>query len=471
MWWIALLPAPQPEAVPLAAERLAPHAGAAPGESVLSAEQAQRRRVWWALRYTPRVACVDGAVLMELQASLRLFGGDRALLRRVLGELQALGVDRLGLAPTGRAALALARSLPVGSRRARRCRTDTLAATLDPLPLDCLSEAGAQAALLSRLGCRSLGQLRALPRGGVARRFGASLLRALDQAYGQQSELFAWESLPEQFEPSCQLPEPEAHSAALGPPLQGLLQQLQDWLAVRQAGATGVCLSWQHDPRRGCAPRGELSVHSAQPSRDGAHWLRLLSEHLARVAWEAPVQALSLRALGVQAWSPDTHSLLPQDQHAGEPLAQCLERLAARLGPQRVLQGALQADHRPQHRQRWWPAATPLPAARPPTPSAELGQALGWGQPAWLLPQPQALRCVGERPHYHGALALLAGPERIETGWWDASATADADLTLRDYFIARSAQAGLLWVFRVRTGTGTAAEPSAARWFLHGVFG
>ncbi|MDD0838635.1 DNA polymerase Y family protein [Curvibacter sp. HBC61] len=431
--------------------------------------QAQRRRVWWALRYTPRVTCLEGAVLMELQASLRLFGGDRALLRRVLGELQALGVDRLGLAPTGRAALALARSLPPGSQRARRCGADTLTARLDALPLSCLSEAAAQAALLSRLGCRTLGQLRALPRAGVARRFGAGLLRALDQAYGRQDEVFAWESLPEQFEPQCQLPEPEAHSAALAPVLQALMQALQDWLAARQAGATGVGLRWQHDARRGCPPHGELRVHSAQASRDGAHWLRLLHEHLARVVWPAPVQAVSLRALGVQTWAPDTASLLPQDRHAGEPLAQCLERLAARLGPERVLQGELQADHRPQHRQRWWPAVAPpgTPPARSPDPA--LGPALGWGQPPWLLPQPLALRCVGERPHYHGALALLAGPERIEAGWWDARPGAEAGLTLRDYFVARSARAGLLWVFRVRDRGG--ADPLGARWYLHGVFG
>ena len=37
----------------------------------------------WALQFTPRVATVHEAIVMELEASLRLFGGQRALRDRV----------------------------------------------------------------------------------------------------------------------------------------------------------------------------------------------------------------------------------------------------------------------------------------------------------------------------------------------------------------------------------------------------
>jgi protein ImuB len=49
--------------------------------------------------------------------------------------------------------------------------------------------------------------------------------------------------------------------------------------------------------------------------------------------------------------------------------------------------------------------------------------------------------------------ALLAGPERIESGWWDG------DDAKRDYFIARSEESSLLWVYRDEEG-----------WFVHGLF-
>ena len=54
--------------------------------------------------------------------------------------------------------------------------------------------------------------------------------------------------------------------------------------------------------------------------------------------------------------------------------------------------------------------------------------------------------------------ALLAGPERIESGWWDGEA---ADVC-RDYFVARRPDHSLVWVFRERR--------APHGWFLHGYF-
>ena len=39
---------------------------------------------WRALQFSPRVACVDEALLLEVGASERLFGGRKRLLRRLL---------------------------------------------------------------------------------------------------------------------------------------------------------------------------------------------------------------------------------------------------------------------------------------------------------------------------------------------------------------------------------------------------
>ena len=86
--------------------------------------------------------------------------------------------------------------------------------------------------------------------------------------------------------------------------------------------------------------------------------------------------------------------------------------------------------------------------------------------PAWLLPQPLRLEVRGDKPHYHGPLRLLAGPQRLETGWWDDGAQGPA---LRDYFIARSDEAGLLWVYRERLPADDAGALAApVRWFLQG---
>jgi protein ImuB len=87
--------------------------------------------------------------------------------------------------------------------------------------------------------------------------------------------------------------------------------------------------------------------------------------------------------------------------------------------------------------------------------------------PSWLLERPLRLVVQRHRPLYQGPLTLLVGPQRLESGWWDANAagSAAAPAALRDYFIARSPQAGLLWVFRERLPQS--AEPG---WYLHGLF-
>jgi len=55
----------------------------------------------------------------------------------------------------------------------------------------------------------------------------------------------------------------------------------------------------------------------------------------------------------------------------------------------------------------------------------------------------------------------------LETAWWDMQGP-----TLRDYFVARSPQSGLLWVYRERPAQlaqGLAASGEFA-WYLQGLY-
>ena len=85
-------------------------------------------------------------------------------------------------------------------------------------------------------------------------------------------------------------------------------------------------------------------------------------------------------------------------------------------------------------------------------------------RPIWLLPEPVALRERQLRPLLDGRpLQLLCGPERIESGWWDAG------LVERDYFIAQAEDGALVWIYRARLPM-TAASAGTG-WFLQGRFG
>ena len=99
-------------------------------------------------------------------------------------------------------------------------------------------------------------------------------------------------------------------------------------------------------------------------------------------------------------------------------------------------------------------------------------------RPVWLEPEPQRLHEQRLQPLLDGRpLQLLAGPERIETGWWDGGAAGEAGgvgaaggaggaPTARDYFVAQASDGSLVWVYRARLPHSDAA----AGWFLHGRF-
>lgn len=419
-------------------------------------ESARQALAIWALQFTPRVSVLDEAVLMEVEASLRLFGGWPALHARVAAEAPALGVARLGWASNGLAALALARAgIEDGL-------DGPLSARLDPLPLEVLGALRPHRLTLAHIGCRCLGDVRALPRGGLVRRFDRALLHALDQLYGQAPEVHTWVDMPERFEQRLELMARVEQAPALMVGAQRLLLALGGWLAARQAGVTAFALRWVHDALRARAAGegGELLVRTATPTRDTTHLARLLAEHLARVTLQAPVGELCLRALEVQPLVMASASLLPPDGTADaggeEGLTQVLERLSVRLGAARVLRPVLLDDHRPEAQCRWQPATEALPRQVLPLASGP--------QPGFLLPQPLRLAMRGERPLFQGELQLLLGPQRIEGGWWDRDEAAGVHRNVvRDYWVAQSAQAGVLWVFQTRL-------EQAPAWFLHGYF-
>lgn len=434
MLWSALLPSPS--------GGTAPPTEAAP----------QRALATWALQFTPRVALADEAVLMEVAASVRLFGGRRALRDRVLGEGRELGVAQLAWAPNGLAALALARAgIENGFRR-------PLAELLDTLPMETLSAVRPHRLTLEHIGCRTLGDVRALPRSGLGRRFDQQLLQALDQAYGAAPEAHQWVALPGHFEERLELMARVEQAPALLFGARRLLRVLSGWLAARRAGVTAFTLRWAHDAMRARAAGegGEITIRTAEPTRDIEHLCRLLGEHLARVELLAPVGDLVLAAAEVRPLHDVSASLLPDTVRQGEQLGLVLERLSARLGPQRVLRPVLCEDHRPEWMCRWQPATLPLPRQGVP--------GTGLPQPGFLLPVPLRLLVQDERPVYHGRLVLLLGPQRVEGGWWDRVDDEDRMRHVaRDYWVALSTEAGVVWVFQTRLD----GRPS---WFLHGHF-
>jgi protein ImuB len=134
--------------------------------------------------------------------------------------------------------------------------------------------------------------------------------------------------------------------------------------------------------------------------------------------------------------------------------------LLARLG-EGAAHGLVQVDeHRPER--QFLHAAPSLAGAGDVRAAGDAGRPLA-SRPLGLMRQPVALDSLCDaggrvrRLRHEGRdLALVSGPERIESGWWDGLEVA------RDYYVAATADGARWWIFR---------ECAAPRcWFLHGCF-
>jgi len=390
----------------------------------------------WAMQCTPSVALdFPDLVLLEVSGSLKLFGGLDEIAAKLQRGLAAMGYGaRLAAAPTARAASWF-------TRAGRHCLiTDaaSLEAELRALPLSVL-QSGEEKNLAS-IGADSIGDLLALPRDGLARRFGQSLLDALDQALGRLPDPRSAFVLPEKFCAAIELPAEATQTEALLFAARRLLAQLEGFLAARAAGTRRLQLALSHR----AAPPTRIELGLVTACREAAHFALLLRERLQQTILPEPVRTIALQVTATEPLEHASQGLFSDELQQEGNWPRLLERLRSRLGAAAVHGLALCPDHRPERA-----------CARVEPGAGQL--ALDFNlRPFWLLDRPQPLEERESTPCHHGPLKLLAGPERIESGWWDG-----ADMA-RDYFIARSADDALLWVYRERSPAGA--------WYLHGIF-
>jgi protein ImuB len=311
--------------------------------------------------------------------------------------------------------------------------------------------------LLHGVGCRTLGDVRLLPRTGAQRRGAAALLEAIERAHGHRPDPQRWFELPRTFAQKLELAHRADDAAMLVFAAQRLVQPLAGWLAAQWLAAARLSLHLHHETSlRHAQPDTLVALALADPTRDAAQITLLLRERLQRLPLPAPVYALTLTLDDTVSHAGRAAALWREAAAAASEDAHALfDRLAARLGSERVCRPQRVADHRPECAQRW------VPTAFRAAPAAVEALALRLARPTWLLPEPQPLledRIFGRPLHQGVPLVLASRAERIEAGWFDGQPVS------RDYHVAQTRDHRWLWVYRERRG-------AQAQWFLHGVFG
>jgi len=423
---------------------------------VAAEEQALRDVATLLLAFTPQVSLAPpNAIVAEIAGSVRLFGGLPRLLEGLVHEAQARGYEPvLALAPTPAAALLLARAgggEPV-------LEAAQLPSALSPLPLALLDLDAETLAILDAAAITTLGDARALPRAGLARRFGPQVVDMLDRALAEAPDPREPFRPPPRFERKLPLPAPVDDVEALGFGVNRLVADLSSWLLARGLGVTRLSLALVHERylrERGIAPT-LVTFALGAPARAPAHLHAVLRERLARIALPAPVESIVLASDETAPLAGRNLGLLPENE-ADAVVVPLVERLRSRLGDDAVATLAALPEHRPElaaceaapHA-----AAVATPKKLPRRPHAQ-PRTSAPPRPVWLLDEAQSLRAEIEAKPW----VLRDGPERIESGWWDGR-----DLR-RDYFVAERPDGAIAWIYRDhRYGTDD------GEWFLHGLF-
>lgn len=370
------------------------------------------------------------AVVLEIGASLKLFGGAKALIGEARGHFAAAGHTlRWAAAPGAAPAWLLARAgreLQIDDRAALRSGLGDLPIHHLPLSETLLSRVG-------KTGTRTLRDLWRLPRDGLLRRYGAELLVWLDAAAGQEPRPPRLFRPPLRFHAHRWLAQETEHLPWLQSPAIALLEELRAFLIRHDAVTDHIELDLHHH-RQAPTP---CHLKLRQASRDPDRLMTLLHERLERIALPAPVVALSLSCGDIQAYRATCRDLfeLPPAPGATD-WDTLLELLEQHLGLGKAQFLTAHADVRPEY-------------------AFGIGQRPGGEQhprrhrPLWLLhpPQPCLLR----------AFRLLAGHERIEAGWW-----AGGDIR-RDYRVGVDSDGVQVWLFKELDGS--------KRSYAQGLFG
>lgn len=419
--------------------------------------------------FTPRVTVESSdALLLEVAGSQRLFGGLPALLAALRAAFPR--PLRLALAPTPLAAVLLARA----GCNCCILQPARLAGRLAPLPLAHLGWPAEELARLDSMGVRTLGELLRLPRAGLARRIGPGRLWQLDRLTGARPDpraaLAQAEAFRERIDPDYETMDRERLLAALQP----ALERLETFLRERQRGISALRLRLHS---RRAAPLDCL-LRCVAPEYRAARFTALLAARLEAIHLAAAVQRMELMAGRPRRFLAASAPLWAAGEHGGALAAaqapEFLQTLLARLGDDAVYSLAEIDEHRPERQQRRvWPmlarataeASTDGAARRGAAHAIDAGLAgpAGAARPLGLFDAPRPLEMLRNAAgqvralrHAGRTLALVRGPERIQSGWWDGAGIA------RDYYVARAADGARWWIFRE-------CDPPR-RWFVHGCF-
>jgi protein ImuB len=436
-----------------------------PGLTVIDADPAGdaaslRDLAAWCQRYAPLTAAdAPDGIRIDSTGADHLQGGEAAMLADLRDRLARGGfAARAAVADTPGAAWALARH---GDRPLITVPPGGVAAALASLPVAALRLPAETVAALDRLGFSRVEQLAAAPRGPLARRFGAGLMRQLDYAQGTVFEPL--EPVPPRalIRQRLAFVEPLMTAEAFAAVIERLCRAVCEVMARRGEGARRLDLVCE----RVDGTMQLVAIGTARPVRDAGHLARLLGERIETIDPGLGVEAMTLWVPLVEAAPAGQSDALAGNGGAAD-LGPLIDRLVARFGAAQVYRAAaVESDVPERSVARVTGLAPPVGRSCPK----------GLPRPLRLLTPPQPVQAIALLPDQPPAaftwrrmrhkVRRADGPERIFGEWWRRDGEMRA---VRDYWAVEDEAGDRFWLYR--SGDGVEPETGSLAWFLHGIF-
>jgi protein ImuB len=413
---------------------------------------AQAALVDVARSFSPRVALESsGEVCLDLSGLTHLFQNERKLGRALVASARRAGLEiQVGISSTRFVALLAARTAEGVKVVAHGAERDFLA----PLPVTLLEASADLQAALMRFGIERLGQLADLPQRSLGRRLGSAGLSLWHKSRAEDYEPLVFEKSTERFVEETET----AHSIYQVEPLlfvlQNIFQRLSERIDLRGLTARRLSLSL------GLEPLGidERFVELASPTCQVSTWMMVTKLALEEQPPRAAVTSVCVEVEPVTLRRAQLDLFSPQGP-APAKLADTISRLAALSGEDRVGSPRLVNSHQPEDfcmvpfdsreksgqaalvRQAW-DKQSAIKAIRPPE-KVEVHQV-------------RSLPAILSGRRFKGRVMQLAGPWRLDSGWWQA------DCLDRDYYEVELSDGGIYRLYHDR---------GKQQWFVDGICG
>lgn len=420
-------------------------------------------------RYTPHIYfdshSPSDTLFLDLTHVPHLINDEKSFVIHLIAECYRQGFHPVVIAITETASAGWAfthfTSLPANHRisQGRIVPPGKMRDWLRSLPVEAIRGKEEWHATCHELGCHTIGDVLRLPLSEWEERFGKDFGLRIQQLLGEREEILPpYHPLPK-FEYSVCLEYPTTSADIIDEHISALLHILRNDLLKKGQGALELVITFFCDDAKPLS----TTITLIHPTVNAEKLYGLFQLHKEQLRLPGPVTQISVAVTCTASleWGQSTLFHRPAAFSSRE-WAELLERLAARLGKERVSEAILEPDHAPEYVTRWKSCFD----RRRKQKSTFLSFAILPGARPWrLLNKPVPIEVVMGIPSghpyrffYRGAYKEIVrfwGPERIETGWWRG------DTILRDYYRVETATGEHYWIYRcLYTG----------QWYLHGIF-